>query len=343
MPSILLIDHDPYYARRLADRLGQLLAIPIQARSASEPRLAEEITILATTGVVVIADPALKQAFLHTDQELPGLAWVAWPAKRPGTVVPTESLYRLMPASQMATVLSQRLSGQNSPAFATGKSDASPEPTDHNLTMALDLGWEGHRDFVANWLDQQVKAGGEVFYLPFMPNYRMTLVQAPGAGPNLTQLLLRLANGDALSPSELGTYLERHRKGYWQFRPAERSDDLVQADPAWLRSIVVLVREKFRSLGPGEAATTERLPPVVLIDCQGLSFSRAAQIAVLADQLAVFLGSATDWASSCAQRELGELIARLPTSCQVLEMKPVDRTSSSVHGQHRTRQEAGPS
>ncbi|NCA98635.1 MAG: hypothetical protein EOM70_04580 [Clostridia bacterium] len=320
MQPILLIDRDPYYASRLAERLSHLLERPILAKPAHHPRLALEIEALAEHGVVVVADPALMTMLRQEGLDGLSILWVPWQAFMPGHTRDPVTLYRLMPASQMASILKEQLSARE-----TGqKAYPSPE-TDHSvlsqLTVALDLGWEGHFAFVQNWLDQQLLAGHEVFYLPLMPNYRMKLVQAPGNGPNLTQLLLRLANGDALSPGELGTYLERHDKGYWQFRPAERSDDLVLADATWLKSIVVLVRGKIRQLAGNDATGPVTSVPKVFVDCQGLSFSRVAQIAVLSDQLAVYLGPELDWASQCAQRELGELIARLPANCQILEMK----------------------
>jgi len=320
MQPILLIDRDPYYASRLAERLAHLLDRPILSKPAHHPRLALEIEALAEHGIVVVADPALSSMLRQESLDGLSIHWIPWQEFKPAHALDPTALYRLMPASQMASILKERL-----PADQVGQdtqlSQSPGNPSPIYLTVALDLGWEGHLAYVENWLDQQRSAGHEVFYLPLMPNYRMRLVQSPGNGPNLTNLLLRLANGDALSPGELGTYLERHDRGYWQFRPAERSDDLVLADATWLKAIVVLTREKIRLLAGDHAAGSVTGLPTVLVDCQGLSFSRIAQIAVLSDQLAVYLGPESDWASQCAQRELGELIARLPVNCQILEMK----------------------
>lgn len=323
MQPILLIDRDPYYASRLAERLVHLLDRPVLAKPASHPRLALEIKALSENGIVVVADPSLSESLQQEGLDGTSIHWVPWLDFMPAHARDFATLYRLMPASKMAGILKAQISaGENSQeaGLDIDSQQVTGQPVSLHLTIALDLGWEGHSDFVQNWLDQQRLAGHEVFYLPLMPNYRMKLVQAPGNGPNLTHLLLRLANGDALSPGELGPYLEQHARGYWQFRPAERSDDLVLADATWLKSIVILVREKIRLLSGGESIAPAQQPRV-LIDCQGLSFSRVAQIAVLADQLAVYLGPESDWASRCAQRELGELIARLPASCQILEMK----------------------
>ncbi len=320
MQPILLIDRDPFYVSRLAERLAQLLDGPVLAKPDSHPRLALEIEVLAESGIVIVANPELSTILRQGGLDNPTIVWLPWQESYSGQTKEADTLYRLMPASQMALVLKKQLA-----ATATCPEDTLPQiaakPPLINLTVALDLGWEGHRAFVQNWLSQQVQAGREVFYLPLMPNYLMKLVQTPRSGPNLTHLLLRLANGDALSPGELGVYLELHARGYWQFRPAERSDDLMQADATWLRSLVVLVREKISLLAGDGAQDTDARLPAVLIDCQGLSFSRVAPLAVLADFLAVYLGPESDWASTCAQRELGELIARLPASCQVLEMK----------------------
>jgi len=240
---ILLIDRDPFYVSRLAERLAQLLDGPVLAKPDSHPRLALEIEVLAESGIVIVANPELSTILRQGGLDNPTIVWLPWQESYSGQTKEADTLYRLMPASQMALVLKKQLA-----ATATCPEDTLPQiaakPPLINLTVALDLGWEGHRAFVQNWLSQQVQAGREVFYLPLMPNYLMKLVQTPRSGPNLTHLLLRLANGDALSPGELGVYLELHARGYWQFRPAERSDDLMQADATWLRSLVVLVREK---------------------------------------------------------------------------------------------------
>lgn len=323
MQRILLIDRDPFYVSRLAERLAQLLDGPVLAKSASHPRLAAEIEGLAGSGIVIVASTELSTILRQGGLDFPTIVWLPWQESRTGPAQESDTLYRLMPASQMALVLKKQLAAAATYPEASLPQTAGQHPP-FNLTVALDLGWEGHRAFVQNWLSQHVKAGREVFYLPLMPNYLMKLVQTPRSGPNLTHLLLRLANGDALSSGELGVYLELHASGYWQFRPAERSDDLMQADATWLRSLVVLVREKIRLLASDEAPDTDVRLPAVLVDCQGLSFNRVASLAVLADFLAVYLGPESDWASTCAQRELGELIARLPASCQVLEMKAAE-------------------
>jgi len=239
MQPILLIDRDPYYASRLAERLAHLLDRPILSKPAHHPRLAREIEALAEHGIVVVADPALSSMLRQEDLDGLAIHWIPWQEFMPAHNRDPTALHRLMPASQMASILKELL-----PDGETGQNNqlnqSSGDLVPLYLTVALDLGWEGHLAYVQNWLDQQLNAGHEVFYLPLMPNYRMRLVQTPGNGPNLTHLLLRLANGDALSPGELGTYLERHDKGYWQFRPAERSDDLMLADATWLKAIVVL-------------------------------------------------------------------------------------------------------
>lgn len=334
MQRILLIDRDPLYASRLAERLSQLLDSLVLSMPANHPRLVTEIEVLAENSLVIVASPVLGTILRQEGLVVPTIAWLPWQESSSGHAREADTLYRLMPASQMALVLEKQLAAVASCPETRQVQTAVKPP--FNLTVALDLGWEGHRAFVQNWLSQQIQAGREVFYLPLMPNYLMKLVQAPRSGPNLTHLLLRLANGDALSSGELGVYLEPHARGYWQFRPAERSDDLMQADATWLRSLVVLVREKTRLLVSDDAQDAAARLPAILIDCQGLSFSRIAPLAVLADFLAVYLGPESDWASTCAQRELGELIARLPTSCQVLEMKAPESPQVA-----RSRQPAG--
>ncbi|MBP1757679.1 MAG: hypothetical protein H6Q62_535, partial [Firmicutes bacterium] len=200
--------------------------------------------------------------------------------------------------------------------------------------------------------------GRQVIYLPLMPTYRMALLQAPGRGLNLTALVLRLTNGEDVQPQDLGLYLEPHHDGYWQFRPPERADDLIQATLPALHDLVSLLRRKILQHGSDQLPGSEKpsgpaclaagniaaaggtatggaaaagtaagvtaadsAHTLAIIDCSGLPLRTVTALAVMADIFAVRFEPGVDWCTTTGQRELGTVMAKLPSSCKIVEMK----------------------
>jgi hypothetical protein len=167
---------------------------------------------------------------------------------------------------------------------------------------------------------EAVAAGRLVIYLPLMPTYQMTLIQSPGRGPNLTALVLRLSNGEDLQPQDLGQYLEPHHDGFWQFRPPERADDLIQASLSALHELVSLMRRKILLSGSSPGTISEKGcshvgrgagDPLAVVDCSGLPLRSVAALAVMADTFAVRFEPGVDWCTATGQRELGTVMACL--------------------------------
>jgi hypothetical protein len=147
-----------------------------------------------------------------------------------------------------------------------------------------------------------------VIYLPLMPTYQMCCLVHPGQGPTLSDLLFRLLGKD-IQPSQLGHYLQPNPDGYLQFRPPDRSDDLVTCCPESLRQLIVLVRD-YVSCSSGQTA--------VLIDCAGMPFSLVSVVAVLCDICEVFLPERDCFSTQAARNEVGKLLAEMPVNCKVI-------------------------
>jgi hypothetical protein len=187
----------------------------------------------------------------------------------------------------------------------------SGHPTRLNMLLCLDPA--GYRPaFSRQRLHECVAGGSQVIYLPVMPTYQMLGLSIPGRGPCLSDLLLRLLGQDN-EKEKVSRYLEPHPDGYLQFRPPDRSDDLVLCSPDLLRRLLALLREM-----PGSEAASR----VVLIDCAGIPLATAACLAVLCDSCEVILPEARSFAGQAAQREAGILLAALPSGCAVIENRP---------------------
>jgi hypothetical protein len=152
-----------------------------------------------------------------------------------------------------------------------------------------------------------VRTGRKVVYLPIMPTYQMTCLSAPGQGPSMSDLLLRVLSR-SIEPPEVGQYLQPHPDGYLQFRPPDRSDDLVVCSPDLLRNLVNLIRRWIMAC-----------PCTVLIDCAGIPLASLSCIAVLCDSCEFCLPERECFAASSARREISYILALLPSGCAVSE------------------------
>ena len=308
-PTVVLVDRESTYLESLARRLMAVLPVEVHGFTTSQAALSAVIASKLPAGrpVLVLADvescadllaarESADESRRFTLRRLVVEPWDSRPDLQSGRP------YRLMPVSELAAWLKQRLA-------------ASPfdQKQDHlELLLAIDLGWPGHVAWVGQHLAKAVASGQDVYYLPLMPTYRMSLIQSPGAGPNLTALLLQLKNGESLSSQSIGHYLEPHAAGYWQYRPPLNCDDLLRAEALELRALVDLARQKPVN---GKA--------LLLIDCGGLLMHQVVALAVTADTVAAHFSGRQSWADQSGQRELATVLACLPNRCTILEMEDV--------------------
>lgn len=198
---------------------------------------------------------------------------------------------------------------RNGQMQGTGDQNILEQKPELGLVFSFQSG--RHRDWAGNYLNRQLAAGRLVYYLPLMPTYQMFLSSTPGKGPNLSDLLLRIAGSCPPDMDELSHYLQPHDSGYLQFRPPDRADDVLTCDMDILRQLVYLLREKI--FHDHECASA-------LIECSGLSLETIGRLCMLCDFLAVDVPDDDSFAGINARKELGYLLSKLPLACRVEEM-----------------------
>lgn len=180
------------------------------------------------------------------------------------------------------------------------------------LGMHLRIG-SGSSKWLLEQIHSKINEGKQVYYLPLMPVYLMEMVSEPDkCGSNLSDLLLAIHQNCPPENNSIGIYTQMHPKGYLQFRPPDRADDILCCEPEDLRQLTVMLRQKADCL-PGQCCTW--------IDCQGLQLSTVARLAVLCDCLAICIPHSDDHAARTARREIGLLMAKLPASCEIREIE----------------------
>ena len=189
------------------------------------------------------------------------------------------------------------------------KESGSASVSDSGLHFLFCAEPAGYRhDISRGRLSQLVKSGHSVIYLPLMPTYQMSCLSNPSHGSSLSDLLLNLLanNVEAL---QLGHYLQPHPDGYLQFRPPDRSDDLLTCSAAVLRQLIVLLRSYLNQ-------STEKI--TILVDCASLPLASLSTVAVLCDVCEIHLPERDCFATEAARREIGYLLAELPPGCKIL-------------------------
>jgi hypothetical protein len=208
-----------------------------------------------------------------------------------------------------STTVAARISAADSmlPASAVrGAMTPAGEQSEIHLLLSMDS--RGYKPEISRLrLRNMVIMGRKVIYLPIMPTYQMYCLSEPGAGPTLSDLLLQLLGRVGLA-NPLGCFLSPHPDGYLQFRPPDRSDDLVLCSPDLLRQLVTLLRQQIVSAGD---------PYTVLIDCAGIPLASVACLAVLCDLCEIAVPDQDGFAADAARREAGYLLAVLPPSCRI--------------------------
>jgi hypothetical protein len=191
-----------------------------------------------------------------------------------------------------------------------------PEPSGVTSTAALpqinflcSLETAGCRpDHSRKTLKNLVQAYERVIYLPLMPTYQMSCTIKPDNGFTLSHLLLQLTGND-MDAQALGLYLQPNPDGYLQFRPPDRSDDLVTCSSETIRQMMMIIRKYTEKVFSSCA---------VLIECAGLPFSTLRAVAVLCDSCQILLPDRDCFATLAARQEASLLMADLPTGCLII-------------------------
>ncbi|HAL73731.1 MAG TPA: hypothetical protein DCM45_01405 [Clostridiales bacterium] len=157
-------------------------------------------------------------------------------------------------------------------------------------------------------LKDLVQTYERVIYLPLMPTYQMSCIVNPDNGFTLSHLLLRLTGND-VDIHELGIYLQPNPEGYLQFRPPDRSDDLVTCSSETMRLLILLIRKYIEKVFNSCA---------ILIECTGLPFSTLRSVAVLCDSCQILLPEKDCYATLAARQEASQLMSDLPSGCKII-------------------------
>ena len=264
--------------------------------------------------------PEMPEQIARLDLAVPLAFWAILPAVENGQAEATQTFCRFGSVRELASRIKSKLAASlhGNPQAAWEISGSDPESKLEedripSMLLLLSVYPSGYQpDFSRQRLGELVGSGRRIIYLPLMPTYQMACVANPGRGPSLSDLLLQLL-GQNIQPSQLSLYWQPHPAGYLQFRPPDRSDDLVLCSPDILRQLAVMLRDKV---------TQEPDPCTVLIDCAGLPLASVAAVAVLCDQCEIGFPEDDSFASESAKNEVGQLLAKLPASCKIREIRP---------------------
>jgi hypothetical protein len=178
--------------------------------------------------------------------------------------------------------------------------------------MLLQMSSDSNSDLL-DIMKKQIKQGYKIYYLALMPGWLMRYCCEPDStGPDISSLLLSIHQHCQPEPEKIGIYVQLHPEGYFQFRPPVRGDDIISCEPDTLRQLLLLVRNRVK---------TEDKSTLCWIDCRDLSIQTSGRLAALCDHLLVDIPSDSGFAAICARKELGQLLAGLPGSCNIAENK----------------------
>jgi len=313
---IILADQDPEYLTNMKlqfDRQRTNLQL-IPCRSLSE--LQEVFTAIGSSINLVIYNPVdfpgLPESLGDTGKQLVDF----WPlivgASGNQTDEQPVSVYRFCRICDLIAKLEKRQKDLASiTLFPSENQHASPSPAvEFYLLMSATA--TGYQAAISRQrLRQMIGSGQRVIYLAIMPTYQMCCLSAPGIGPSLSDLLLKLM-GKAISPEQISQYWQHNPNGYLQFRPPDRSDDLVLCHPDLLRHLIVILKERLEH---------DNEPSKVLIDCAGLPLSTISVIAVLCNICEIIMPGNDNFASEAARREISQFLALLPGTCTIRETR----------------------
>lgn len=322
--NVMVVDSEKAFAANLACRLKRLLPEFQVFGLAGAPECLAVLDCSAASGWLVLYNreefPGIPEQIARLDLAVPLEFWSILPAVENGQSEATQTFCRFGSVRELAGRIKSIKAVSEHGIQCQARERAGPDPdlqpeesSVPAMLLLLSVYPSGYQpDFSRQRLGELVGSGRRIIYLPLMPTYQMACVASPGRGPSLSDLLLQLL-GQNIQPSQLSLYWQPHPAGYLQFRPPDRSDDLVLCSPDILRQLAVMLREKIAQ---------EPDPCTVLIDCAGLPLASVAAVAVLCDQCEIGFPEDGSFASESAKNEVGQLLAKLPASCKIREIRP---------------------
>lgn len=294
---ILILEPDRAYAAQLAASLARLTRRRYLFLTAS--RLAEAKALLRreeNCGLALLTEELPPdRELLQALQGLPQLIR----KRHPDPHDPRELHLRLR-VSELAEHIEAALS-----EAAPGGISRKP------LVFVSSFHPELRRQCLEGFLRKQRAAGRPVYYFPFLPHYQIQLSLHFHSGPELSSLLLLLANGGEAEAAGLGPCFEMQEEGYLALRQGGRAEDLSGADLETQRRILSLFRRFIRS---------REEPSVGLLELAGLPFRHLPSLLSFADILAAELPAGNDFAAQQGRREMSAVLASLPATCHFQEI-----------------------
>lgn len=322
--NVMVVDSEQAFTANLVTRLNRLLPESQVLGLAGAPECLAHLERSAASAWLVLYNreefPELPGQIAQLDLTVPLELWTILTAVENCQAEATQTFCRFGSVRELARRIKGKLtvSVQNCQLPTGVLSDINSEPQREedripSMTLLLSVYPSGYQPEISRQrLCELVGSGRRIIYLPLMPTYQMACVANPGRGPSLSDLLLQLL-GQNIQPAQFSLYWQPHPAGYLQFRPPDRSDDLVLCSPDILRQLAVMLRDKVAQ---------EPDPCTVLIDCAGLPLASVAAVAVLCDLFEIAFPEDDSFASESAKNEVGQLLAKLPASCKIREIRP---------------------
>lgn len=180
------------------------------------------------------------------------------------------------------------------------------------IDLVLSFDRESRDRWLSDLLEARIEDGGETYFLPLMPIFLVPDLEIQKTGETLSDFLLALDADPKTDVNALGRCFFRHSKGYLTPRLPERSDDLITAEPSLLLALLKKLRERISLSGEGTLG---------IVVCDGLPLSTVAELAGAADRLWIDPSGGASSSSTLARREIGILLADIPSSCRVYEIR----------------------
>ena len=167
--------------------------------------------------------------------------------------------------------------------------------------------------WLLHFMQQQLRQGRPIYYVPFLPAYEVSLPLHFRRGPELSSLLLMLETGVQPPCEALGPCFEFQEGAYYALRPGGRADDLRLSPLNVQKQLLQLLRRYIRSRSEASIAILEMAQEPL---------SRLRELVSLGDIFVCNLPRGKNYAAANARREISRLISELPESVHFLELSP---------------------
>ena len=321
--NVMVVDSEQAFTSNLISRLSRLLPEVQASGHTSDLDCLASLKHSAVRECLIIYNqdefPKMPAQIAQLDLAVTFEFWTIMQVAENSPVEAKHIFYRFGSVKELAGRIKSKTTatGQNNQLDTRKKAEINPGSICERdraplMNLLLTVYPSGYQPEISRQrLGELVNSGRQIIYLPLMPTYQMACVANPGRGPSLSDLLLQLL-GQNIHPSQLSQYWQPHPAGYLQFRPPDRSDDLVLCSPDILRRLAGMLRDKL---------TQEPDPCTALIDCAGMPLASVAAVAVLCDHCEIGFPEDDTYASESAKIEIGQLLAILPASCKIQEIR----------------------